>query len=61
MTTAFLADDSTNDLFTLLWPLVVIWVYKVIDRGRVGHRPLCRSQTNSKIAKVSQIIDHKGR
>ena len=33
----------------------------MVDRGRVGKRLLCRSQINSKNARVSQIIDLKGR
>ena len=57
----FLADDLTGHLLTLLWPLVVIWVYKIVDRGHVGKRPLCRSELNSKNARVSQTIDRKGR
>ena len=57
MMAAFLADDLTDHLLTLLWPLVVIWVYKMVDRGRVGKRQLCRSQINSKNAMVSQTID----
>ena len=32
---------------------------KLVDRGRVGERPLCRSQIKSKKARVSQTIDHK--
>ena len=32
-----------------------------VCRGRVGKRPLCRSQVNSKNARVSQKIDRKGR
>ena len=61
VTAAFLEDDLASHLFTLLWPLVVIWVYKVVDRCRVGQRLLCRSQINTKIARVSQTIDGKGR
>ena len=57
MTTAFLADDLTVDLFTLLKPLVVIWVRKMVHPGRVGKRPLGKSQINSKNAMVSQTID----
>ena len=53
--------DLTGHLFTLRWPLVVIWVCKLVDRGRVGERPLCRSQIKSKNARVSQTIDRKGR
>ena len=40
----------------MLWPLVVICVYKMVDRGRVGKRLLCRSQINCKNARVSQKI-----
>ena len=57
---AFLACDLTGHLLTLLWPLVVIWVYKMVDRGRDGKRPLCRTQINSKNARVSQTFDRKG-
>ena len=35
------------------------WVYKMIDCGRIGKRPLCSSQINSKNARVSQTIDCK--
>ena len=31
----------------------------MVERGRGGQRPLCRSQINSKIARVSQMIDRK--
>ena len=61
MTSAFLKDDLNGHLLSLLWPLVVIWVYKMVDRGRDRQRPLCRCKINSKIARVSQIIDRKGR
>ena len=61
MTAAFLADDLAGHLLTLLWPLVVIWVYRTVDHDHVGKRPLWRSQINSKNASVSQTIDRKGR
>ena len=61
VTAAFLTDDLTGHLFTLLWPLVVIWMYKMVDYGGGRQRPLYRSEINSKIARASQIIDHKGR
>ena len=39
VTAAFLEDDDlTSRLFILLWPLVVIWVYKMVDHGLVGQR-----------------------
>ena len=41
--------------------LVFIWLYKMVDRGRIGQRPLCRIQINSEMARVSQTIDPKGR
>ena len=44
VTAAFLDDDLTGYLFTMLWPLVVIWVYKMVYRSCVGQRPLCKSQ-----------------
>ena len=59
MIAAFLADDLAGHLLTLFWLLVVIWVYKMVDCGHVGKRPLCRSQINSKNARVSQTIDRK--
>ena len=40
MTAAFLADDLTGHLLTLLWLLAVVWVYKMIDRGHVVKRRL---------------------
>ena len=40
---------------------MVLWVYKLVDRGRVEEGPLCRRQIKNKIARVSQTIDHKGR
>ena len=40
----------------LLWPLVVVWVYKMVDRGCVEKRPLCRSQRNIENARVSQLM-----
>ena len=33
----------------------------MIDRCHVGKKTLCRSQINSKIARVSQTVDPKGR
>ena len=36
-------------------------MHKMVDCGRVGKRPLCRSQINSKSARVSQTIDRKDR
>ena len=56
---AFLKDDLTSCLFTSLWPLVVIWVYKMVDSSRIEQRRLCRSQINIKIERVSQTIDRK--
>ena len=61
VTTAFLADDLIGYLSTLLWPSMVIWMYKMVDHGHLGKRPLCRSQINSNNARVSQTIDRKGR
>ena len=33
---------------------LAIWEYKMVDRGLVGQRPLCRGQINSKIATMLQ-------
>ena len=51
---AFLADDLTGNLFTLLWPLAVILVYKIVDSGHAGKRTSCRNQINCKNARMSQ-------
>ena len=36
-------------------------MYKMVDRGPVGKRLLCRSQINSKNTRVIQIIDREDR
>ena len=56
MTAASLVDDLTGHLLTLLWPLVGFWVYKMLGGGRVGKRPLCKSQIIIKNARVSQTL-----
>ena len=51
MTAAFLEDDLTGHLLTLLWPLVVIWVNKMVDRGRLGK--------SNKIVKMQECQCHR--
>ena len=36
VTTAFLEDDLTGHLFTLLWSLAVVWVNKIVDLAALG-------------------------
>ena len=47
-------------LFTLLSLLVVIWVYKMVERGRVRKRLYAGVKSVVKKARVSQIIERRG-